>query len=495
MPSVPCSQHVADFLEYIDASPTAFHAVHQAESRLEEAGFIRLRERDSWSSNVCPGGKYYVIRNASTIVAFAIGKKWRPGNPLAIIGTHSDSCNLRLKPTSKREANGFLQFGVETYGSGLWHTWFDRDLGVAGRVMCSTDKGVETKLVHIHKAICKIPSLAVHFGNSVPFEFNNETHLLPIAGLVKPGEEKAQEAGAGTAEKLTPDAPFRSLKKLDSRHQPRLLNLVAEQIGVAESAIEDFDLSLFDVQKASIGGLDDELIFSARLDNLAMTYCAVRALIDSVKARADSLDNETAVRMFGAFDHEEVGSNSAQGANGSIVLDIIQRLSEMGVGHEHSSSTAFIRSMAASFFVSADMTHSVNPNYSDKHESEHRSLINKGTVIKINANQNYATSSSGIVLMQDIAQRAKRTAADPRTQGNGVPLQLEVARNDCSGGSTIGPQIAAKTGIRTLDLGNAQLSMHSIRETTGVLDIENAINLFQSYYDHYSEVEHAVFAD
>ncbi|KAI7539725.1 hypothetical protein KC331_g9584, partial [Hortaea werneckii] len=165
-----------DFVDFLNASPTPFHAVRSARERLEKAGFKQIKERDSWNSTLQPGGKYYLTRNTSTLVAFAIGSQWRPGNPLAIVGAHTDSPCLRIKPISKRTGEGFMQIGVETYGGGMWHTWFDRDLGVAGRVMVKSGQSgeVQQRLVKINKPICRIPNLAVHFGGSVPFEFNKE---------------------------------------------------------------------------------------------------------------------------------------------------------------------------------------------------------------------------------------------------------------------------------------------------------------------------------
>ncbi|KAF2154614.1 aspartyl aminopeptidase [Myriangium duriaei CBS 260.36] len=506
------SKPAEDFLEYINASPTPYHAVHEAKARLDKAGYKQIKERDPWASTLVPGGKYYVTRNASTIIAFAIGKKWKPGNPLAMVGAHTDSCVLRLKPTSKRQSDGWLQFGVETYGGGMWHTWFDRDLGIAGRVLCKTDKGIEAKLVNINRPICRIPSLAVHFGGSVPFEFNKETQLFPIAGLVEAELKRLGKTEEEIKKEEAKDTEFQPLRKPKERHLPRLLELIADEAGVAPETIEDFELILYDVQKSCLGGLNNELVLSARLDNLMMTYCAIKGLINSTGPNGKSLDDETTIRLAAGFDHEEVGSTSAQGANGSMMLNVTRRLSCLPASHNeadsdasydkvsHSdsdagSSTAFEQSLATSFLVSADMAHSVNPNYGEKHEREHRPLINKGTVIKVNANQRYATNSPGIVLMQEMARRAKRASYDARSEGDGVPLQLFVVRNDCPCGSTIGPMMSANTGIRTLDLGNPQLAMHSIRETGGVYDVEHAINLFESFYEHYGELESKIFVD
>ncbi|KAI8634639.1 aspartyl aminopeptidase-like protein [Xylariaceae sp. FL1651] len=490
-----------DFLDFVNASPTPYHAVHSAIARLEKAGFTSVKERDNWSSTLKPGGKYYMTRNGSTIVAFAIGARWKPGNPIAMLGAHTDSPCLRIKPVSKKSGVGFMQVGVETYGGGIWHSWFDRDLSIAGRVLVRDGKGnFVQKLVKIDRPIIRIPTLAIHLDRSPEFNPNKENELFPIAGLVaaelnrtgKSDQSKASEA-EGTSEET-----FQPLKYMTERHHPYILELIAEQAGVQVEEVADFEMVLYDVQKSCLGGLNEEFIYSARLDNLNMTYCSVMGLIESVKT--SSLDKETSIRLITCFDHEEIGSTSAQGANSDLLPAVVRRLSILAGGRhgdsasdkswEHISSdpdidltTAFEQSMAVSFLVSADMAHSVHPNYVGKYESSHQPEMNKGTVIKINANQHYATNSPGIVLVQEMAKRA------------GVPLQLFVARNDSPCGSTIGPMLSAKLGVRTLDLGNPQLSMHSIRETGGTYDVEHAIKLFESYLSHYSELEPKILVD
>ncbi|KAI9845865.1 MAG: hypothetical protein M1838_001520 [Thelocarpon superellum] len=512
-----------DFLSFVNASPTPFHAVDSARKQLIDADFQEIRERDPWSQVVQPGGKYYLTRNGSSIVAFAVGKKWKAGNPIAMIGAHTDSPCLRIKPVSKKQNDGFLQVGVETYGGGLWHTWFDRDLSIAGRVMAKTSEGAFLqKLVKVDKPILRVPTLAIHLQRQDTFEFNKETQLFPIAGLMAAelnragpsADSKAREAEA------TPDASFRPLKALTERHHPRLLEIVAAEAGVAPGDIADFELVLYDTQRSCIGGLNDELIFSARLDNLMMSFCAVHGLIDSVES-SSALDDEPSIRLISLFDHEEIGSRSAQGADSNLLPGVIRRLSVLSpppAAKSKSSapaakediSTAYEQTLSSSFLVSADMAHSVHPNYGAKYESDHRPEMNKGVVIKINANVRYATNSPGIVLLEEVARRARSTrpsstsgtptsssssSSSPSATGTGVPLQLFVVRNDASCGSTIGPMLSAALGTRTLDLGNAQLSMHSIRETGGVYDVEHAINLFESYFRHFAALEAKILVD
>ncbi|KAI1465054.1 peptidase [Daldinia caldariorum] len=490
-----------DFLDFVNASPTPYHAVHNSIERLAKAGFAPVRERDNWSSTLRPGGKYYMTRNGSTIVAFAIGAKWKPGNPIAMLGAHTDSPCLRVKPVSKKSSVGFMQVGVETYGGGIWHSWFDRDLSIAGRALVKDGKGnFVQKLVKVDRPIIRIPTLAIHLDRSSEFNPNKETELFPIAGMVAAELNRAgkSETPKPTEAKEDPEETFQPLKEITDRHHPYIIELIAEHAGVQVADVVDFEMVLYDVQKSCLGGLNEEFIYSARLDNLNMTYCSVMGLINSVSSR--SLDDETSIRLITCFDHEEIGSTSAQGANSDLLPAVVRRLSILaGKGHgdsasdkswEHISSdpeidlsTAFEQTMAASFLVSADMAHSVHPNYVGKYESNHQPEINKGVVIKINANQRYATNSPGIVLLQEVAKRAS------------VPLQLFVVRNDSSCGSTIGPMLSAKLGVRTLDLGNPQLSMHSIRETGGTYDIEHAIKLFDGYLSDYSDLEAKIFVD
>ncbi|KHJ35393.1 putative aspartyl aminopeptidase [Erysiphe necator] len=479
-----------DFLEFVNASPTPYHVVKSAIDRLTTAGFTEIHERDSWSG-VKPGQKYYLTRNGSSIVAFAIGKKWKPGNPVAIVGAHTDSPCLRIKPISKKSGAGFLQVGVETYGGGIWHTWFDRDLSIAGRVICKDGKGnYITKLIKIDKPILRIPTLAIHLDRSPNFEPNKETELFPITGLVAAELNKTRKAENDKIPQcVNENKPFQSLKEIGERHHPCIVELIAEDSGVTAENILDFEMLLYDTQKSCVGGINNELIFSARLDNLGMTYCAIEGLIESVISPS-ALDDEFCIRLSICFDHEEIGSTSAHGAASNLLPAVLRRLSVISSSHESDNSnisTAYEQMLSTSFLISADMAHSVHPNYAHKYEAEHRPEINKGTVIKINANQRYATNSPGIVLLREVANLAKPAEISSTSQG--VPLQLFVVRNDSPCGSTIGPMLSASLGMRTIDLGNPQLSMHSIRETGGVYDVEVATKLFESFFVHYSNLE------
>ena len=444
----------------------------------EAAGFEAIRERENWSSTIKPGGKYYLTRNGSSIVAFAVGAKWKPGNPVGIIGAHTDSPCLRIKPVSKKTSNGYLQVGVEVYGGGIWHSWFDRDLGVAGRVFVNDGAGnFVQKLVNINRPILRIPRLAIHLDRDTNFNPNKEDELLPVLGLVSAELNRTGDAAPGPAAKSEDD--FQPLKEITERHHPYLLELIAEQAGVETSQINDFELILYDTHKSCFGGIHEEFILSARLDNLDMTFCSIKGLITSVNST--SLENDSSIRMVASFDHEEIGSTSAQGADSNLLPAVLRRLCTP-TGSD-APSEAFEQTLSKSFLISADMAHAVHPNYARKYENNHQPEMNKGTVIKINANQRYATNSPGIVLVKEAARIA------------GVPLQLFVVKNDSPCGGTIGPMLSAKMGVRTLDLGNPQLGMHSIRETGGTWDVEYAVKLFDGFLSNYGELEAKILVD
>lgn len=438
-----------------------------------------------------------------------------------MVGAHTDSPCLRIKPISKRQADGFIQVGCETYGGGLWHTWFDRDLSIAGRAMVKTKDGkIESRLVKVDKPIMRIPTLAIHLDRQETFTFNKETQLFPIAGLVA---AELNRQGKGTEKELKEemdkvkleDTQFSPLKAPTERHQPYIVEIIAEHAGCSTDDIVDFEMLLYDTQKSCLGGLNDEFIYSARLDNLDCSFCAVGGLIHSLKDEK-TLDNDPTIRLISLFDHEEIGSNSAQGADSNMLPVVLQRLSVLpGSNGSRSSdasyekvgeddedrSTALEQTLATSFLISADMAHSVHPNYPAKYEGHHRPEMNAGVVIKINANVRYATNSPGIVMLQECARRAKKASYThpasnlTATSTTGVPLQLFVVRNDSSCGSTIGPMLSAKMGVRTIDVGNPQLSMHSCRETGGTHDIEHAINLFESFFINFGELESKIIVD
>ncbi|KAI5793148.1 peptidase M18 [Geopyxis carbonaria] len=483
-------KYALDFLSFVNASPTPFHAVESAKQRLVKAGFCEIKERDSWAGTIKTGGRYFLTRNGSSIVAFTVGKKWKPGNGMALLGAHTDSPALRIKPVSKKfgENGSYLQVGVETYGGGLWHTWFDRDLSIAGRAMVRGPDGQTIpKLIKVDSPILRIPTLAIHLERQDNFQFNKETQLFPIAGLAaaalnkKPEETKATEE----AKDVEGASEFEPLAAMSERHHAPVIARIAKEAGVSVEDVVDFEVILYDTQDAALGGLNDEFIFSARLDNLMMSYCATEGIIESVSSES-ALEDDTGVRLISLFDHEEIGSMTAQGADSNLLPAVIRRLSVLSADsslESSPSSSAYEETLVKSMLWSCDQAHAVHPNYPAKYESSHRPEMNKGTVIKVNANSRYATNSPGIVMTQEVAKLA------------GVPLQLFVVRNDSSCGSTIGPMLSAKLGMRTVDMGNCQLSMHSIRETGGTHDVENAVKLFKSYFENFSHLEPKILVD
>ena len=351
----------------------------------------------------------------------------------------------------------------------------------------------------------RIPTLAIHFERQEKFEFNKQDQLFPIAGLVAAELKRrdgARESETGGTTTPTSEG-FSPLKSTTQRHHTSVVELIAADAGVSPDDIIDFEVILYDVQESCLGGLQEEFIYSQRLDNLNQTYCATMGIIESVTDSA-SLEEDTTIRMIACFDNEEIGSKTRQGADSQILPGIIRRLSVLPLSHfEDSDSersydkaadteTAYEQTLAGSFLVSADMAHAVNPNYAGKYEPYHSPQMNQGPVIKINANARYITNSPSIALIQEIAKRAGPLTEDEKP---GVPLQLFVIRNDSLCGSTIGPMVSANLGVRGLDIGNAQLSMHSIRETAGTEDVAYAIRLFKSFFEHYGELEKSIFIE
>ncbi|KAG0224455.1 hypothetical protein BGW42_005085 [Actinomortierella wolfii] len=467
-----------DFLTFVNQAQSPFHATEQAALRLRKAGFEEIKEKDSWD-NLKRNGKYYFTRNKSSIVAFAVGGKYKPGNGFAAVGAHTDSPCLKVKPVSKKEKTGYLQVGVQLYGGGLWHTWFDRDLSVAGRVLVQTSSGkLENRLVRIDRPILRIPTLAIHLDrtpNTEGFKFNQETHLQPMLATITKslnGAAPAKKEGEVKDEETTMD-----------KHHPVLLHLLANEMNVSAEEILDFELCLYDTQPAAIGGAFNEFIFSARLDNLMMSYCSVEALINSLKD-AKSLANDPNIRVVALFDNEEVGSLTAHGADSNLLPGTFERLSRATYdGEANNNSTAYLESLPKSYLISADMAHAVHPNYSEKHDDAHRPQMHKGVVIKINANQRYATTAPTTVVLREAAKKYK------------VPLQDFVVRNDSPCGSTIGPMLSAKLGLRTVDVGNPQLSMHSIREVCGTEDVRHAIKLFEAFFEDFASIDARLTVD
>ncbi|WFD42257.1 aspartyl aminopeptidase [Malassezia psittaci] len=419
-------------------------------------------------------------RNQSSLVAFAIGKQYKPGNGVHLVGAHTDSPNLRVRPISTRSKEGYLQCSIETYGGGLWATWFDRDLSLAGRVIIATpDEQTKfvSRLVCVRRPLLRIPTLAIHLNRTAneAFKFNQEDNLQPVFGL--------EEALNSTAQKLNGAESQADVSSPASRHHPLLLQLLAEELNCKVSHIQDFELSLYDTQAPAAGGIMNEFLFSPRVDNQMSCFCATEGLIDSVKGD-DALNSSGSIRAIALFDNEEVGSVSNQGAESNLVWSLVHRLAALvvrGAAGSTNDMALFDQSLANSFLISSDTAHAVHPNYASIHEQNLRPKINAGPVIKTNSKQRYASTAITTFLIRRIAKMAD------------VPLQEFEVRNDCACGSTIGPMLSKM--VRTVDLGNPQLSMHSIREMCGSHDVERKIRLFAEFFRNFSKVDQELVVD
>jgi aspartyl aminopeptidase len=413
-----------DLLAFIHASPSPYHAALEARRRLEAHGFTELDEREAWK--IQAGARHFVVRSGASLLAFVAGTKPPAQGGFLIIGAHTDSPNLRVKPSPEQSSSGYRQLGVEIYGGVLLSTWLDRDLSIAGRV--SLDGGA-TRLVRFEQALCRIPMLAIHLDREVNIRgliLNAQNHMLPIWGL---------EAG-----------------------KQGFAALLAAELGVEPQAIRGFDLCLYDLQPGCIGGAANEFLLAPRLDNLASCHAGIEALLAAG-------DAGPATRAIILYDHEEVGSQSAAGAKSRFVASVLERLAG-------SEPQALSRALARSVLVSADMAHAVHPNYADKHDRQHSPLIGMGPAIKLNANQSYATDAPSAAMFLDACREA------------GFAPQHFVSRADMPCGSTIGPITAAALGIRTIDVGNPMLSMHSCREMAGSGDVEPMIRALTFMLTH-----------
>ena len=409
-----------DLLDYVHASPSPRHCVQETVRRLEGAGFEAIDEADAWSLG--HGDARYLIRGG-TVLAFRVGTSPAVEGGFRLIGAHTDSPNLRVKPNPDVRAQGYRQLGVETYGGLLDYTWLDRDLGMAGGVVVAGEEGLESHLVRFDDPIVRIPSLAIHLNREVRekgLKLNAQTHLQPVLGLAVEGED---EVGA-------------------------LSTLLAEELGLSADQILSWDLSLMDLARPRVGGLNGEFIFCPRLDNQAMCHAALVALLDA--------DAAAATQVICLYDHEEVGSSSMAGAAGNSVESLMRRITEVeGPG---AVAGGLPRAVARSLQISADMAHAVHPNYAERHEPKHMPHLNKGPVIKVNTQQRYATDAETAGLFESLCRESA------------VPFQTFVNRTDLRCGSTIGPISAARLGVATVDVGNPMLSMHAIREMAGSED-------------------------
>jgi aspartyl aminopeptidase len=412
-------QSALDLISFIDSSPSPWHAVAKAEQRLMARGFTRLDESERWS--LAAGGRHYVVRGGASLIAFIVGSRPLAEAGFRIVGAHTDSPGLRLKPRPALGGEGLVRLAVEVYGGPILASFADRDLGLAGRVMVRTGSGAQASLLRFAQPLLRLPNLAIHMNREVNeqgLKFDKQTELPLLLGLLGEGEQ--------------PEA--------------RLRALLAAAAECEAGDLLSWELAAYDVQPGSLWGADEEFIASRQLDNLASCHAALTALGNAVVPSA------TCVAAL--FDHEEVGSESAAGAGGSFVTDVLARIGLAVAADEEDRR----RALSQSFFISADMAHAWNPNFPAAYEPDHKVRVNGGPVIKSNANQRYATGAESAARFMDLCQKA------------GVPFQQYSHRSNLGCGSTIGPIVAARLGVSSVDVGSPMWAMHSARESAGAQD-------------------------
>lgn len=422
-------------LNFIDGSPTPWHAVATIETALRTAQFSRLDETAKWSLQV--GGRYYVIRDDSSIILFVLGQKPLAESGYKIVGAHTDSPGLRIRPNGAQVNNGLAQLGVEIYGGPILATFTDRDLSLAGRVSYHDAQGhIAHKRVRFNQSLLRIPNLAIHMNRSVNEEglkLQKQTELLPLFAQL-------------TGEQLP---------------KPYFMQLLAQATELAAEQILSWDLAAYDTQKGVFWGAANEFYANSQIDNLASCHASLQALLDD-----QVLDQTKHTLVCAFFDHEEVGSESHIGAAGSFLSDTLQRISlALALDREDSA-----RALANSFLISADMAHAYHPNFPNAYDANHKVFVNQGPVIKSNANRRYSSESISIAQFIHWCQTAN------------VPYQHYSHRNDLACGSTIGPLASAKLGIRSIDIGCPMWAMHSIRESAGVHDHIYLIKVLKQFF-------------
>lgn len=419
-----------ELLEFLDSSPNAFFAVKNMSEILKNSGLTRLYEGENWELEV--GRGYYVTRNDSAIIAFKIPNKDFSG--FQIMASHCDSPSFKIKPNADMLVeNTYLKLNIEKYGGMLNSPWLDRPLSVAGRVMVKTEDGIETKLLKLERDLLIIPNLAIHMNRQANdgYSYNAQTDMLPLYGQLEETKEKTQN-------------PF--------------MEMIAEELDVNIEEILDTDLYLYDRMPGKIIGIKGEFISSGRLDDLQCSFASIKGFIQSEPV------NSIAVHCV--FDNEEVGSETKQGAGSGFLRDTLERVN-MCLGRSHED---YLKSLTSSFMISADNAHAVHPNLGEKTDPTNRPYLNKGIVIKYNANQKYTTDAVSAAIVKQMCEMAK------------VPFQTFTNRSDMLGGSTLGNISQGQVALNTVDIGLPQLAMHSVYETAGAKDTAYLAELAKILY-------------
>lgn len=421
--------HLNDLMGFLNESPTAEHTIEASVKRLESAGFCKLDEETRWKLE--PGKKYYAIRGKTSLIAFIPGKA-DPGNTGFRIGcAHTDSPGLRIKPVSSFSGEGYLQVGVEIYGDPILATWFDRDLGIAGRLVIKDSNGSLSHVLFRHdEPVCRIPAEAIHMNRNVNeegFKFNLESEVIPVCGLKNNVEND------------------------------ELVRIACSIAGVEKENVVSHHIELIDIQPPVVGGMNKEFIFGGCLDDHLMCHALITAIKDIKPA-----DHTSVIALF---DSEEIGSITLNGAVSTFLDEILERLCDSN------DRQTFFMALAKSLQISADGAHALHPNYKVHSEKRNSPIINKGPAIKVNAKKKYATTALTSAYFRRCAESA------------GVPTQNYVIRNDMRSGSTIGPIISSRLGIMTVDVGPPMLSMHSIREMAGTGDHDMMISALTRHFD------------
>lgn len=420
------AQHVEELFQFIENSPSCFHAIETIRKKLNDEGFIELVEGRSWQ--IEKGKKYYVTRNLSSIIAFKI-----PENDFKnfhIVASHSDSPTFKIKENAEIEVNNkYVKLNTEKYGGMICSTWFDRPLSIAGRILVKEGNLVKTHLVNIDKDLVIIPNLAIHMNRAVNdgYKYNAQIDMLPLYG--------------------------------DNTSKGSLMKTVAQSVGVEEDSILGTDLFLYNRMRGTKIGANSEYISSPRLDDLECAYASLSAFLSET--------NSNSASVYCVFDNEEVGSGTKQGADSTLLYDVLRRIN-MCLGN---SEEDYYKLIASSFMVSADNAHALHPNYSDKSDPTNKVYINDGIVIKYNANQKYTTDAVSASIFKSICDSVN------------VPYQTFTNRSDILGGSTLGNISNAHVSLNTIDIGLAQLAMHSTYETAGAKDVTYLIEALKAFYN------------